>query len=136
MKLIGFLYLGMLLISLVLIFFATKYYSKTQNLLRNGMFAEATVIDLIKKNSKRRSTFTPVFEYTDHRKKVCTFKSDVSSRPAAYHVGETVSIVYSEDNKEQKIISFWGLYLWPVVLLSIASPLLIIGGGYILYSTQ
>jgi len=134
MKMIQYLYIGMLLIALVLIFFAHKQYNITNNLISNGYKTKAKVIDLIRISSDDGYTYKPVFEYTNKANDTIIFKSEVSSSPAAYNVGDKVKIVYSKDGDERKIISFWGLYRWTIILLSIASPLLIIGGGYILYS--
>jgi hypothetical protein len=136
MKMIEFLYYGMLLGALGLIYFAVENYSSTQKLLNNGVRTIATVVDMIEiyDDDDGGTTYKPVFEYVDRQDTVISFKSDVSSRPAAYNIGDTVNIVYSKDNDDRKIISFWGLYRWVLILSSIASPLLIIGTGYLLYS--
>ncbi len=134
MKMIEYLYGGMLVISVILIYFAIRHYNVTKNLLTDGIKTKAKVIDLIKITSDDGYTYKPVFEYKDKANNVVTFKSDVSSSPAPYDIGDTVNMVYAKNSDEKKIISFWGLYRWTIILLSIASPLLIIGGGYILYS--
>ncbi|WP_159092088.1 DUF3592 domain-containing protein [Aquimarina sp. Aq107] len=131
---IEYLYGGMLVISVILIYFAIRHYNVTKNLLTDGIKTKAKVIDLIKITSDDGYTYKPVFEYKDKANNVVTFKSDVSSSPAPYDIGDTVNMVYAKNSDEKKIISFWGLYRWTIILLSIASPLLIIGGGYILYS--
>ena len=130
----AYLYNGFLLLALLLIYFAFKQYGISRDLLNSGIKTKANVIELIAVSSDDGYTYKPVFEYTDKAKNVVTFKSDVSSSPAAYDVGDKVFVVYSENGDERKVVSFWGLYRWTVILLSIASPLLIIGGGYFLYS--
>ncbi len=124
----------MLLISLGLIYFAVKHYNISKDLMANGIKTKAKVIELIEVSGDDGYTYKPVFEYTDREHNTVKFKSDISSSPSPYNVGDIVEIVYSKDNYEKKIISFWGLYRWPIISLSIACPLLIIGGGYILYS--
>lgn len=131
---IEYLYLGMLLLSVVLIYFAVKHYNTSKDLMTNGIKTKAKVIELIEISGDDGYTYKPVFEYTDRVNNIVKFKSDVSSSPPSHNVGDIVNIVYSKDNDEKKVISFWGLYRWTIILLSIASPLLIIGGGYILYS--
>ncbi|CAN0579848.1 unnamed protein product, partial [Ectocarpus sp. 12 AP-2014] len=37
------------------------------------------------------------------------------------------------NSQDVRVVSFWGLYRWSVILLMIASPLLIIGGAYLLF---
>ncbi len=134
MKMIEYLYLGFLIVSMALIYFASKQYYNTKHLIHNGIKTNAKVIDLIKISSDDGYTYKPVFEFTDKTDRKITFKSDVSSSPAPYKIGETVKIVYSKNTDEKKVVSFWGLYRWTIILLCFASPLLIIGGGYFLYS--
>lgn len=134
MKAIEFLYLVMLLLSAILIYFAIKQYSKTQELLESGIKTKATVIDLIRVSSDDGYTYKPVFEYTDRLQNVISFESEVSANPSPYSIGDKIDIIYSRDNTEKKVVSFWGLYRWTVILLSLASPLLIISGSYLLYT--
>ena len=134
MKTIDYLYGGFFVISLVFIYFALKEYNKSKYLILEGVKTKGKVIDLIRKSSDDGYTYTPVFEYKDKLNNTITFKSSVSSKPASYRVGDVVHIVYSKKTDDRKIISFWGLYRWTIILLSIAAPLLIIGGGYLLYS--
>ena len=100
----------------------------------NGIKTKARGIELIEVSDDDGYRYKPVFEYTDREDNTVKFESDISSSPLLYNVGDIVRIVYSIENDEKKIISFWGLYRWTIILLSIACPLLIIGGGYVLYS--
>lgn len=134
MKMIEYLYGGMLLISLVLIYFAIKQYNSTSKLVNTGIKTTAEVIDLIEIHGNKGYRYKPVFEFTDKTNTKITFKSNVSSNPSPYKIGDHVNIIYSKENNERKIVSFWGLYRWTIILLCIASPLLIIAGGYLLYS--
>jgi hypothetical protein len=132
---INYLYGALLLISLVLIYFANKQYNKTTKLISNGVKTTATVVSLITVSGSDGNTYKPVFEYTDKLNIKQIFKSEVSSNPPAYRIGEKIKIIYNPiDKSEVKTISYWGLYRWAIILLSIASPFLIIGGGYFLYS--
>lgn len=133
MKMIEYLYGGILLISIVLIYFAIKQYDLTKELIDSGVKTKAKVIDLIEISGDDGYTYKPVFEYTDRAGSKIIFKSDVSSSPAPYKIGESVNIIYSKNDNNRKVVSFWGLYRWTIILSCIASPLLIIGGGYLLY---
>lgn len=130
---IDYLYYGFLLVSLILIYFAAKSYYSTKDLVNSGYRTKAEVIKLIEIRGDDSSTYKPVFEYTDRSGNNITFKSNISSRPAPHNVGDFVSIIHSENNEDVKLVSFWGLYRVSIILLSIASPLLIIGGGYYFY---
>jgi len=134
MRMIEYLYAAMLFSAIVLIYFAIKQYNGTNELLSSGIKTKAKIIDLIEIKGDDSYTYKPVFEYTGRANEKITFESEVSSSPAPYKVGDIVDIIYSKDGDERKVVSFWGLYRWTVILLSIASPLLIIGGGYFLYS--
>jgi hypothetical protein len=112
---------------------AAWLYGNTRKLMETGTFTNGKVIDLLESSSSDETMYKPVFEYTDRRKEKITFKSSFSSRPAAYKIGEKVKIIYTSDGKNQRIVSYWGLYLWTIILLCIAFPMFIIGGGYLLY---
>ena len=130
----NYIYGAMLIIGLTLLFFSIITYRKTKELLHSGTKTNAVVTELIRMSSDDGYTYKPVFEYKDRQQNVRTYTSQVSRSPPAYQVGENVQIVYDQIEEEVMVISFWGLYRWPVILLSIASPLLIIGCCYFLYS--
>lgn len=133
------LYTFLFLISIVLIHFAVKNYNKTKALLNEGVKTRATVVDMIKStshsvgNETDGSSFTPVFEYVHYSGKQISFQSTISSNPPAYKIGEKVVLIYSKNGEDRKVVSFWGLYRWTIILLSVAAPFFIIGGGYLLY---
>lgn len=132
---IQYLYWGLFGTGFVLTFFAIKMYNDTNQLLKTGIKTKAVVKDLIEVSDDDGPMYKPVFEYVDRSNTAKEFKSEVSSRPPAYTIGEKVKIVYDpKDVEEIKVVSYWGLYRWTIILLAIASPLLIIGGGYLLYN--
>ena len=134
MKMIAYIYYGIFIISMILIFFTYKQYNKSVNLINNGIKTTAKVIDLIQTKSYDGYTYKPVYEYKDRKAKTIVFESAISSSPAPHKIGDMVKIIYANNGEERKIVSFWGLYRWTIILPSIAAPLLIIGGGYLLYS--
>lgn len=131
---INYLYWAVLLIGLTLLYFAYRAYNNTVSLLQEGIKTTATVKAMVTVSSDDGYTYKPVFEFKDRSNTLRTYKSSVSSNPPSYKVGQKVKIVYDpKDEDEVKTISFWGLYRWSIVLLCIAAPFLIIGGGYLLY---
>lgn len=133
------LYLGFLLLGLILIYFALRDYRLTKELLRNGAQAEATVVELLQtgRTKSGQAMTTPRFEYQNQTGQLCEFQSSVSSYPPEYEVGEKVMIVYDRiENGKEKIMSFWGLYALPVILMMIASPFLVLGTAYLLYISK
>lgn len=131
---IDYIYGGMFVLSLVLIYFAIKQYEISKELLNDGIQTTGKVIDLIEIRDSDGTTYKPVFKFTDRTGEEITFKSAVSSSPTPYKIGDKVNIIYSKHNEQRKVISFWGLYRWTIICLSFAAPLLIIGAGYLLYS--
>ena len=131
---IEYLYGGMLLISIVLIYFAYRNYYSTKELINQGVKTTAVVIDLLEIRGDDSSTYKPVFKFTNRAGTEVTFKSQISSSPAPYKIGDKIHVMYSKDGEEIKVVSFWGLYRGTIILLSIALPLLIIGGGYFMYT--
>lgn len=131
---INYIYGALILVAIVLIYFAAKQYQKTKDLLHDGIRTTATVINMITVSSNDGNTYKPIFEYRDRANNVKTFQAEVSSNPPAYKIGDKQRIIYSpEESDLVKTVSYWGLYRWTIILLSIAMPLLIIGGGYFLY---
>ena len=131
-----YLYAGLFILGTVLAGFAYWNYKKSKDLQRLGIKTDATVVELIAVQSSDDNgyTYKPVFQFSDKYGETHTFKSQVSSRPPAYKVGETVKVIYNPlDVSEVKTVTYWGLYRWSVFLMCIAAPLLIIGGGYLLY---
>ena len=134
MKMIALLYFGFLALGLTLAYFAYTNYVHSKDLVNNGIKTTATVIDLLTVAGDDGNTYKPVFEFKDRSDRVITFESEISSSPPSYRIGEKVDILYDPDDNDRKVVSFWGLYRWSIVLMCIASPLLIIGGGYVLYT--
>jgi len=120
---------------LILIGFAVWQFQKTKQLLQDGVKTTATVIQLIESTDNDGDvTYKPVFSFQDRNHNERTFVSLISSRPPSYQVNQKVKLVYNPyDPDEVKIIGFWGLYRVTIFLSCLAAPLLIIGGGYLLY---
>ena len=134
MKMAEYSYYGIFTLAMVLIYFAYKQYNNTIYLISTGSKTKATVIDLIEIRDDDSSTYKPIYEYKNRKGETITYKSNMSSRPAPYNIGDKVNIIYSKDTNDMKVVSYWGLYRWTIVLLCIAAPLLIVSGGYFLYA--
>jgi len=133
---INYLYWGLFLAGILLLYFALRAYNNTNSLLQEGIKTTAVVVKMVSSSSSDGTTYRPIFEFTDRGNTVRTYESSVSSSPPSYKVGDKVKIVYNpKEDDEVKTITFWGLYRWTIILLCIASPLLIIGGGYLWYSS-
>jgi len=77
----------------------------------------------------------PYFNFVDRFQEKQKITNGITSSPPRYKTGDKVEIVYHiDDPKQIKLVSFWGLYRWSIILLMIAAPFLVIGGSYLLYS--
>ncbi|MCK8481191.1 DUF3592 domain-containing protein [Psychroserpens algicola] len=130
---IDYLYAALAIIGFVLLFFAIRSYQNTKELLNFGRKTKAVVIKYIEVYDDDGTTYKPVFEYYDNNKQAFVFESEVSSSPKPYEIGQRVEVIYDKHHENVKVISFWGLYRWSVILLMIASPLLVLGTAYFLY---
>lgn len=123
-------------VGLMLLTVSIWQYQRSKNLLANGIKTKGKVTELIPiyDSDDGDYTYKPVFEFKTRQGESRTYTSLSSSRPPAYKVGELVTLVYDKDDLEHvKIESFYGLYIFSVILGCIAAPLLIIGGGYLMY---
>lgn len=130
---IDYLYVALLVLGLTLMFFAVKSYQNTKDLLSMGRKTKAIVVDFLESHDDDGVTYKSVFEYQDNNKVPYTHTSEISTRPKSHKLGQRVEIIYDAQHENVKVISFWGLYRWSVILFCIASPFLIIGLSYFLY---
>ncbi|RDY59710.1 DUF3592 domain-containing protein [Flagellimonas nanhaiensis] len=131
------LYGGFFALGLLLSYFAVQQYNKTQNLLMDGIRTTAVVTELQTNYDSDGTTYTPIFEFKDRTNALREYISPIASSPPSYQVGDKVKIVYDrKDFGNVKIVAFWGLYRASVILMMIASPLLVIGGSYLLYTLR
>ena len=84
-----------------------------------GERAEGTVVRLIEKAEPGETpVIYPFFKFKAENGKTYTVKGGVGSNPAAYTVGEKLSVVYDPDRpQDAHIDSFTELWLAPLVLL-------------------
>lgn len=128
-------YSVLFLLGWVLAYLAWTQFQKSRDLLNKGERTTANVVAYQKSQGKNGTLYAPIFEFKDRSQELITFTSNINSSPPTYDIGENVKIVYHNHSAQNvKVISFWGLYRWSVILLMIASPLLVIGGAYLLYS--
>ena len=130
----AYIYGAVFLLGTTLAYFALKQYLFSRKIVSIGVKTEAEVIKFETYVDSDGKMFTPVFEYVDVSGAKKQFKSDVSSAKPSMKIGDKRQLIYNpNDNNEVKLVSYWGLYMWTIILLSLASPFLIIGGGYLLY---
>jgi hypothetical protein len=101
--------------------------------LRNNKRATATVIEMLTVKDSDGDTYKPVFKFKTESKEEVIFKSSTSSRPPAWHVGEETTIIYDPSNPSSaRLMTYFGMFSWSIILMAIAMPMIVIGGGYYL----
>lgn len=120
------------ILGLGLIFLVLGIYSfrNTIVFLKNGNKVTATVIDFHKYESDGE-VFAPIFTFRTKDNQLVTYELAESSDPPAWKIGETTTVIYDPaDPSKVSLYSYFRMFIWTLVLLSIALPLIVIGGGY------
>ena len=115
--------------ALIFVFFAVSSVVKTKILLANGDRIEGKVVEIIEVWSNEGLHYWPVFEYKDKKNNEVLYKSEVGVGTPEYTIGAKVEMVYNRDKEEVKVVSFWSLYKWVVVLLFFGLIFLVPGLG-------
>ena len=110
-------------------------YTLNQSLgfLKNSERANAKVIAIETLNGSDGDTYKPVFSFkTVHRQEII-YRPEVSTSPAGWAVGDQTVIAYdANDPSKAKVLSYFGTFGWTIILMVIAMPQPVIGGGYFL----
>ncbi|QMW02700.1 DUF3592 domain-containing protein [Spirosoma foliorum] len=111
-------------------------FSNSINFIKTGTRTLATVEELVRENSKKgKSTYRPIFKFTTITGKEIHHAYNVASSPPDWQVGEKATVVYKiGDPENPMVLSYFGAFGWAIILLAIAAGLLIIGGGYYVFS--
>ena len=123
-----------LLVGMIGLYYAYGQYQKTRQLLSSGIMTTATVIELIGDQGEDGDLSKPKFRFMDTQHKPVEFTSDISSKPPAYDIGDQVAIVYLPGRThDARVISYWSLFRWTIVLAALSAPFLVIGLGYFVF---
>jgi hypothetical protein len=99
--------------------------------INKGGRAKATVTELEKMTDSDGTTYKPVFKFKTSLNQEIIYRHNISSSPPEWKVGDETTILYdSDDPQKVKLLSYFGLFRWTIILMAIAMPLIVIGGGY------
>jgi hypothetical protein len=122
-----------LTVGIIIFIISLVLFRQSIDFIQNGNRTTATVIELEKISDSDGTTYKPIFKFKTFTNQEIIYKYHTSSLPATFDVGEEVTIVYKTDNPNNaKILTYFGLFIWTIVLMSISMPLIVIGGGYFL----
>lgn len=99
--------------------------------LQRSKRATATVIELEKVSGSDVDTYTPIFKFNTAANQEIIYRPNSSSNPAGWRVGQKVTVAYDPDNPLiVRLLIFFGVFDWTIILVIIAVLLIIIGGGF------
>ncbi len=102
----------------------------TLSFLKKAEKATATVTSLRVDNSDGE-VYLPVFTFRTQNNIEYTYELPEGTNPSAWSVGETETVIYDPDDPSSvSLYTYFRIFVWPLVLMSIALPLLVIGIGY------
>lgn len=123
-------YYIILALGLLFLIAAIISFRHTVKFLNHGNKATATVIELRAYESDGE-VYVPVFSFLTSENQLVTYELPEGSDPPAWKVGETETIIYDPSNPSNaSLYSYFRLFIWTLVLLSIALPLIVVGAGY------
>jgi len=120
-------------VGVLMLFGALALWNKTRGFLARAHQASGTVVELIEVRDKEgSSTWKPVVAFTASDGRKTRFTDSVSSRPAAYDVGEAVTVLYLPGEAgEAHIKGFSSLWLGTTILGGLGVIFSGIGAGIV-----
>lgn len=129
------MYLLVLVSGTILLLAAIMKFKDSMADLRDGVRVAAVVVDqdaeVDREDGKTRAMYRPVFRFTTLGGEEVDWSSDISSSSPSHKVGERAMLLYNPgDTTHVTTLGYWGVFRWPVIILLLGTPFLIIGGGY------
>jgi len=115
---------------IVLFIFAFLSFRSTLSFLKKAEKTTATVTSLREFDSDG-IVFSPLFTFRTRNNIEYTYELPEGTNPSAWSVGETETVIYDPDDPSSvELYTYFRIFAWPLILISIALPLLVVGGGY------
>jgi hypothetical protein len=118
---------------------ASFFSIKSEITFRTGaVSAPGKVVDLVPTmDSKRRTLYKPVFEFTDRNDRVHRITGSVASDPPSYERGETVTVRYKPENPEKaQLAGFMDTWLTALVCGGLGIVFTSIAAGFVIYAVR
>lgn len=116
-----------LLTGLILLVISLSLLKQTINFIGKSEKAIGTVVSL----EADDGAYSPVFEIKIKEHLPVVYELPAASNPPAWDIREQATFLYDRENPEEvRMMSYFWLFNWTIVLMALAIPLLIVGGGY------
>lgn len=120
-----------LAVGIILVVLSFYFLKQSLHFIKSSEKASGTVIGLERVPGSDGDTYKAIFKFRTYNNKEVIYREKSSSSPAAWSVGEDARFAYQRDDPSNaKLLTYFGSFGWTVILLAIAMPLLVIGGGY------
>jgi hypothetical protein len=125
------MFVALLILGSVLFIISIVAFKFSIDLIKKGAKTSATVLELKGDPTGASNNLTPIFLFSTKEGEQITFPGFGATSPPAFKVGEVVKIIYDvKKPTNAKVLSYFGLFGLPIVLLAVALPMIVIGGGY------
>lgn len=115
---------------IILFVAALLSFRSTLSFLKKAEKATATVTSL-RIDDSDGEVYMPLFIFRTRNNVEYTFELPEGTNPSAWSVGETETVIYDpEDPSSVSLYTYFRIFAWPLILICIALPLLVIGSGY------
>lgn len=120
-----------LAIGIVLLIISLTKLKDSLAFLRNSERATGTVIELERINGSDGDTYKPIFKFKTSLNQETIYRHISSSDPPSWKIGDEATIAYDPSSpSEARLLTYFGTFSWTIVLMAVAMPLIVIGGGY------
>ncbi|GAB3772595.1 hypothetical protein GCM10028818_12980 [Spirosoma horti] len=128
-------YLITLLLGVACLLGSLYLLNASMEFIKTGNRTSATVNELRPERGKKgRYTYRPIFKFVTITGKEIKYAYSVASSPPDWAVGDKATLIYQTNDPENALVlTYFGAFQWAIILLAIAAPLLIIGGGYFVF---
>jgi hypothetical protein len=104
-------------VGLFLLGIGAMLFVRVRRFVAGALRAQGTVISLAAHMHGSRATYSPVISFTANDGREIEFNDPVSSRPAGYHIGDRVEVLYDwQDHSRARLASPFRLYLAPAIV--------------------
>lgn len=119
----------MLTIGIFLFFLAGYMIKNTLSFMKQSERSTATVVRMRTEKDSDGEANYPIFSYMTSTKEEHTYEYPAS--PSGWKIGDKETIIYDPNNPSSaRVMTYFGILGWPIVLLAVAAPLVVMGMGY------